>query len=121
MVLTPHMIIIGIIFLAAVGLTIWAVSPHRFQGLTFLVIWFIGALPELSAALAGWDIDGIIMSFFASAYIYILFSVYLGYILFKRFFPRGAFSRKKIAPAEEEKYQHLALQTIRKDQKRFKE
>jgi len=121
--LDHNLIIIGIIFLAAVGLTIWSLSAHRFQGLIFVSLWLLGAAPNLTLALAAWDLEGVIMAFFNSIPVYILFTIYLGVVLYKRFVPRGAFARKGQADTDLhtdlQKYKHLLRKVIEENQKKF--
>jgi uncharacterized membrane protein len=90
--------------------------------LIFLAVWVVGALPDLTIALSKWDLDGMIMAFFSSIYIYIFFTVYLIVVLYKFFVPRGAIAKRRRASQSDSggaNYEEGALKAMARDIQKF--
>ncbi len=82
MSLNHTLIITTFVFLVIMRLAAWIIATHRFQTLTFILIYFIAITPNLSALLTGpFEFSQLIMTFFDSIWIYILFSLYIGALL----------------------------------------
>ncbi|MHA1321929.1 MAG: hypothetical protein ACTSRL_03970 [Candidatus Helarchaeota archaeon] len=79
-------------------LAIWIISGTRFHTSIFFIIYFIAILPNLITLSTSFSLDAFIMSFFDSIYLYLLFPVYLGALLLKRFLTWWQQRRRTVSP-----------------------
>ena len=120
-----NLIIASLIFLIIMRLTAWIISNHRFQTLTFIGLYVIAISPNLVNL--SWNVfafDQLIMAFFDSIFIFILFSIYIGVLILMNVIDKGWLSnrlkRKLISKGEisarsSEDIKNLVKNTIAQD------
>ncbi|NVM28282.1 MAG: hypothetical protein HWN65_05530 [Candidatus Helarchaeota archaeon] len=90
-----HTIIVALVFLLAIMCAIWILPGHHFQKFTCIILYFIAILPNIIILTSQFTLDNLIMTPFNSVWIYILFSTYLGVLLFRQFIPRNLLARRE--------------------------
>jgi len=82
-----HTIILtAVIYLLVVGLVTWILPGHHFQTITCLALYVIAILPNL---LSISSLEDLIMAWFDSLFIYIIFSAYVLFLALRWVAPKG--------------------------------
>ncbi len=89
MTIDHTIILTTIIFLVVVWLIAWIISSHRFRTLIFAGLYLAAIAPNFATLTTSFSFDLLIMLWFDSLFIYILFSIYLATLIIMFVFEKG--------------------------------
>jgi hypothetical protein len=81
MTIKPDIILVSIIFLILVWFITRLTANHKFRSIIFIGLYLAAVSPNLANLFSPFSFDKVVMAWFDSIYIYIIFSIYLGTVL----------------------------------------